>query len=212
MASSASAICLWDPIQRCHVVVANHGYPETVNDHSTPGSSTTTRSSTRCANVAGGTAVCDFPNYRTTYTRRFPEVFVPAGFDEGPSARLVTADGIYTGTIHVNCDDPRHPPAMTTSTRSTCCGCMAERPDFTMRPRMVAELMSPEAQSGPWMGLARRICCGSETCSTRRWTTISSPTWHCPVPARSKQRGGMTGPAGCMSGISRPPLLKFQTA
>ncbi|BBY59736.1 hypothetical protein MSAR_28720 [Mycolicibacterium sarraceniae] len=32
-ASSASAICLWDPIQQCHVDIANRDYPDVVIDH-----------------------------------------------------------------------------------------------------------------------------------------------------------------------------------
>ncbi|MBN3455189.1 helix-turn-helix transcriptional regulator [Mycobacterium sp. DSM 3803] len=145
-ASSASAICLWDPIQRCHVAVANHGYPETVIDHlNTWFIDHDPLFDTMRQRGLGALRWRDFPNYRTTYS--VTEVFVPAGFDEGLSARLVTADGTYAGTIHVNCDDPRHPSDDDVDEINTLRRQMAEHLDFTMRPRMVAELMSPEAQA-----------------------------------------------------------------
>jgi DNA-binding CsgD family transcriptional regulator len=87
----------------------------------------------------------DFPDYRTTYS--VTGVFTPAGFDEGLSARLVTAEGAYAGTIHVNCDDPRYPSDDDVDEIHTLRLQMAEHLDLSLRPRMVAELMGPEAQA-----------------------------------------------------------------
>lgn len=144
--SSASAICLWDPIRRRHVAVANHGYPDRVIDHlNTWFIDHDPLFETMCRHGLGALRWRDFPDYRDTYSVR--GVFVPAGFDEGLSARLVTADGTYAGTIHVNCDDPRYPTDDDVEEINALRLQMAEHLDFSVRPRMVAELMSPAAQA-----------------------------------------------------------------
>jgi DNA-binding CsgD family transcriptional regulator len=145
-ASSASAICLWDPIARNHVAVANHGYPEPVITHLNTWfiDHDPLFDSMRRHNL-GALRWRDFPNYRSTYS--VTDVFTPAGFDEGLSARLVTADGTYAGTIHVNCDDPRYPSDEDVLEINSLRRQMAEHLDFSVRPRMVAELVSPDAQA-----------------------------------------------------------------
>jgi DNA-binding CsgD family transcriptional regulator len=144
--SSASAICLWDPIQRRHVAIANHGYPDEVMNHLNtwfidhdPLFEAMRRRS------LGALRWRDFPDYRNTYS--VTGVFTPAGFDEGLSARLVTAEGAYAGTIHVNCDDPRYPSDEDVNEINTLRLQMAEHLDLSLRPRIVAELMGPEAQA-----------------------------------------------------------------
>lgn len=144
--SSASAICLWDPIGERHVDVANHNYPDAVMDHLNTWfidhdplfDSMRTRG-------LGALRWRDFPDYRNTYS--VTGVFTPAGFDEGLSARLVTADGTYVGTVHVNCDDPRHPSDDDVREINSLRRQLAEYLDFSQRPRMVAELLSPDAQA-----------------------------------------------------------------
>lgn len=145
-ASSASAICLWDPIARSHVAVANRAYPDDVIthlntwfiDHDPLFDSMRQRD-------CGALRWRDFPDYRDTFSVR--NVFTPAGFDEGLSARLVTADGTYAGTIHVNCDDPRYPSDDDVREINALRHQMATYLDFSLRPRMVAELLSPRAQA-----------------------------------------------------------------
>jgi len=144
--SSASAISLWDPITRSHVTLANHGYPDQVMthlntwfiDHDPLFDSMRRRD-------LGALRWRDFPNYRDTYS--VTDVFTPAGFDEGLSARLVTADGTYAGTIHVNCDNPSYPSDDDVVEINTLRRQMAEHLDFSVRPRMVAELVAPDAQA-----------------------------------------------------------------
>ncbi|MBI3213306.1 MAG: helix-turn-helix transcriptional regulator [Mycobacterium sp.] len=145
-ASSASAICLWDPIQQRHVGVANHNYPDPVMDHLNnwfiehdP------LFEAMRAHQLGALRWRDFPDYRRGYSVN--SVFRPAGFDEGLSARLVTTDGTYVGTIHVNCDDPRFPSDDDVREINTLRAQMAEQLDFSLRPRMVAELVAPDAQA-----------------------------------------------------------------
>ncbi|MGV0851979.1 response regulator transcription factor [Mycolicibacterium phlei] len=144
--SSASAISLWDPIARSHVTLANHGYPEPVMTHLNTWfiDHDPLFDSMRRRNL-GALRWRDFPDYRTTYS--VTDVFSPAGFDEGLSARLVTADGTYAGTIHVNCDNPRYPSDDDVVEINTLRRQMAEHLDFTVRPRMVAELVAPDAQA-----------------------------------------------------------------
>lgn len=144
--SSASAICLWDPIARGHVTVANREYPDEVMthlntwfiDHDPLFDSMRRRD-------LGALRWRDFPDYRSSYS--VTSVFTPAGFSEGLSARLVTADGTYAGTIHVNCDDARHPSDDDVVQINTLRRQMAEKLDFSVRPRMVAELLAPDAQA-----------------------------------------------------------------
>ena len=143
---AASAICLWDPIARSHVAVANRAYPDDVIthlntwfiDHDPLFDSMRQRD-------CGALRWRDFPDYRDTFSVR--NVFTPAGFDEGLSARLVTADGTYAGTIHVNCDDPRYPSDDDVREINALRHQMATYLDFSLRPRMVAELLSPRAQA-----------------------------------------------------------------
>ncbi|SDC41438.1 regulatory protein, luxR family [Mycolicibacterium neoaurum] len=145
-ASSASAISLWDPIRRRHVAVANHGYPDHVMEHlNTWFIDHDPLFDTMRVRGLGALRWRDFPQYRDTYSVQ--GVFAPAGFDEGLSARLVTADGSYAGTIHVNCDDARHPTDDDVAEINSLRAQMAAQLDFSSRPRMVAELMAPEAQA-----------------------------------------------------------------
>ncbi len=145
-ASSASAISLWDPIRRRHVAVANHGYPDNVMDHlNTWFVDHDPLFDTMRVRGLGALRWRDFPEYRETYSVQ--GVFVPAGFDEGLSARLVTADGTYAGTIHVNCDDARYPSDDDVAQINAMRAQIAAHLDFSVRPRMVAELVAPEAQA-----------------------------------------------------------------
>ena len=145
-ASSASAICLWDPIRRRHVGVANHHYPDAVMQHFNSWfvDEDPLFDAMRVHGL-GALRWRDFPDYRRGYSVN--NVFRPAGFDEGLSARLVTADGTYVGTIHVNCDDSRYPSDADVAEINALRSQMAEQLDFSLRPRMVAELMAPEAQA-----------------------------------------------------------------
>ncbi|AQA06220.1 helix-turn-helix transcriptional regulator [Mycobacterium sp. MS1601] len=144
--SSASAICLWDPIQRRHVGVANHDYPEPVMDHFNSWFvENDPLFETMRVRGLGALRWRDFPDYRQGYSVN--NVFRPAGFDEGLSARLVTTDGTYVGTIHVNCDDPRYPSDDDVAEINALRVQMAEQLDFSLRPRMVAELVAPDAQA-----------------------------------------------------------------
>jgi DNA-binding CsgD family transcriptional regulator len=145
-ASSASAICLWDPIRRCHVGVANREYPAEVMEHFNSWfvDNDPLYDAMRVHGL-GALRWRDFPDYRTGYSVN--NVFRPAGFDEGLSARLVTADGTYVGTIHVNCDDSRYPSDDDVAEINVLRGQMAEQLDFSQRPRMVSELIAPDAQA-----------------------------------------------------------------
>jgi DNA-binding CsgD family transcriptional regulator len=152
--SSASAICLWDPIARNHIAVANHDYPDEVIDHLNTWfiDHDPLFDSMRRRDL-GALRWRDFPDYRNSYS--VTSVFTPAGFDEGLSARLVTADGTYAGTIHVNCDDARHPSDDDVRQINLLRRQMAEHLDFSVRPRMVAELLSPDAQAWAVDGAGR---------------------------------------------------------
>ena len=95
-ASSASAICLWDPIRRCHVGIANRDYPDVVMNHlNTWFIDHDPLFDAMRARDLGALRWRDFPDYRDGYSVN--NVFRPAGFDEGLSARLVTRDGTYVG-------------------------------------------------------------------------------------------------------------------
>lgn len=159
--SSASAICLWDPIQRRHIGVANHDYPDEVMDHFNNWfvDNDPLFDSMRVHDL-GALRWRDFPDYRSGYSVN--NVFRPAGFDEGLSARLITRDGTYVGTIHVNCDDARHPSDDDVAEINLLRRQMAEQLDFSLRPRMVAELVAPDAQA--WAlddaGRAHLLRCG----------------------------------------------------
>ncbi|MGE2836937.1 LuxR C-terminal-related transcriptional regulator [Mycobacterium sp. SMC-4] len=144
--SSASAISLWDPIAQRHVTVANHDYPDPVMDHlNTWFIDHDPLFDSMCRRDLGALRWRDFPDYRTSYS--VTAVFAPAGFDEGLSARLVTADGHYAGTIHVNCDDARYPSDDDVREINALRRQMADYLDFSVRPRQVAELLAPEAQA-----------------------------------------------------------------
>ena len=144
--SSASAICLWDPIQRCHIGVANREYPKEVMDHFNSWfvDNDPLFDAMRVHGL-GALRWRDFPDYRRGYSVN--NVFRPAGFDEGLSARLVTTDGTYVGTIHVNCDDARFPSDDDVAEINALRMQMADQLDFSVRPRMVSELIAPDAQA-----------------------------------------------------------------
>ncbi|WP_445166494.1 LuxR C-terminal-related transcriptional regulator [Mycolicibacterium sp. Dal123E01] len=145
-ASSASAICLWDPLRQCHVDIANHDYPDLVIDHLNNWfiDHDPLFDAMRTRDL-GALRWRDYPDYRYGYSVN--TVFRPAGFEEGLSARLVTRDGTYVGTIHVNCDDPRYPSDSDVAEINALRTQVAHELDFTVRPRMVAELVAPDAQA-----------------------------------------------------------------
>lgn len=159
--SSASAICLWDPLQRRHIGVANRDYPHAVMDHFNNWfvDNDPLFDSMRVHGL-GALRWRDFPDYRGGYSVN--NVFRPAGFDEGLSARLITRDGTYVGTLHVNCDDSRYPSDDDVAEINSLRLQVAEQLDFTQRPRMVAELVAPDAQA--WavddFGRAHLLRCG----------------------------------------------------
>lgn len=145
-ASSASAISLWDPIRLNHFGIANHNYPAAVMDHLNSWFIDHDPLFDRMqSHDLGALRWRDFPDYREGYSVN--NVFRPAGFDEGLSARLVTRDGTYVGTIHVNCDDPRYPSDADVAEINSLRTQMAHELDFSTRPRMVAELVAPDAQA-----------------------------------------------------------------
>ena len=121
--SSASAICLWDPIQRRHIGVANHDYPSEVMDHFNNWfvDNDPLFDSMRVHGL-GALRWRDFPDYRGGYSVN--NVFRPAGFDEGLSARLITRDGTYVGLAWSPSSSPRtrRLGPSTASARPTCCG------------------------------------------------------------------------------------------
>jgi len=140
--SAASAICLWDPLARRHLTLANHGYPTDVMQHFNNWFVHRDPLFKQMELTSSGALRWnDFPNYRTSHS--VTQVFVPAGFDEGLSARLVTAGGTYAGTLHVNSDDRRYPRDDDVREINALRANVAALLDTTARPEMVAEFLAP---------------------------------------------------------------------
>lgn len=155
VASSASAICLWDPLTARHVTLANHHYPDTVMRHfnswfvaNDPLFKQMERTS------SGALRWRDFPDYRLSHS--VTSVFTPAGFDEGLSARLVTANGTYAGTLHVNSDDRRYPRDDDVLEINRLRTGVASLLDVTTRPALVADFLAP--QQPAWLLDANGNC------------------------------------------------------
>ena len=144
--SVATAICLWDPLSGRHVAVANAGYTPEVLEHLNHWFIDHDPLFARMIAQNGGALRWrDVGGYRDT--KSVEEVFRPAGFDEGLTARLVSPSGAYAGSFHLSSDDRRYPReadvAVVDSLRSTL-ACLL---DVTAAPRTMARLLAPEGEA-----------------------------------------------------------------
>jgi DNA-binding CsgD family transcriptional regulator len=106
---AAASISAWNPLTRRHERLANAGYPEAVQEH-LDGWFVEHDEVFQLMRTVDPRPLRwrDMPfDYRSLYSAR--EVFMPAGFDEGVTTCLHTADGRYTGSFHVSCDDREQP-------------------------------------------------------------------------------------------------------
>ncbi|PKZ63465.1 helix-turn-helix transcriptional regulator [Gordonia terrae] len=142
VSSSASAISVWDPVAGRHLTLANHDYPDSVMRHFNSWFVSNDPLFKEMERTRSGALRWrDFPGYRRTHS--VTNVFTPAGFDEGLSARLVTAQGTYAGTLHVNSEDRRYPRDVDVTEINELRSSVASLLDTTMRPVMVADFLSP---------------------------------------------------------------------
>nr|WP_020791379.1 LuxR C-terminal-related transcriptional regulator [Gordonia sp. NB41Y] len=140
--SSASAICLWDPLAGRHITLANHHYPNAVMAHFNSWFVDNDPLFKQMERVSSGALRWrDFPDYRRSHS--VTNVFTPAGFDEGLSVRLVTAAGVYAGTLHVNSDDRRYPRDSDVDEINRLRFGVASLLDVTTRPTLVADFLAP---------------------------------------------------------------------
>lgn len=153
--SSASAICLWDPLSNRHVTLANHHYPDAVMNHFNSWFVANDPLFKQMERTASGALRWrDFPDYRRSHS--VTNVFTPAGFDEGLSARLVTADGTYAGTLHVNSDDRRYPRDRDVDEINRLRVSLASLMNLTKRPELVADFLAPGQPA--WLVDSERNC------------------------------------------------------
>jgi DNA-binding CsgD family transcriptional regulator len=106
---AAASISAWNPLTGRHETLANRGYPEAVQRH-LDGWFVDNDEVFQLMRTVDPRPLRwrDMPfDYRALYSAR--EVFMPVGFDEGVTTCLYTADGRYTGSFHVSCDDRNHP-------------------------------------------------------------------------------------------------------
>lgn len=100
---AAAAIDEWDTIEAKLRPLVASGYPERVTAHlSGPGFLVEDVGYQRLIRDVTRRALSwsDVANY--TESRSVVEVFRPAGFSGGATARLVTRDGQYTGNLHLS--------------------------------------------------------------------------------------------------------------
>ncbi|MED5803112.1 helix-turn-helix transcriptional regulator [Gordonia sp. Z-3] len=155
VASSASAISLWDPLSCGHLTLANHHYPDVVMSHFNSWFVANDPLFKQMERTRSGALRWqDFPDYRSSHS--VTNVFTPAGFDEGLSARLVTASGAYVGTLHVNSDDRRYPRDRDVEEINELRRSMAALLDVTTRPVMVADFLAPGSPA--WLVDRRGNC------------------------------------------------------
>ena len=140
--SSASAICLWNPLTRSHTTLANHCYPAEVMSHFNSWFVANDPLFKQMERTRSGALRWqDFPDYRQSYS--VTEIFTRAGFDEGLSARLVTANGFYAGTLHVNSDNRRCPSDSDVAEINRLRFSVASLLEVTTRPGLVADFLAP---------------------------------------------------------------------
>lgn len=96
----ASAILRWDPVARTHRTMAAEGYAiQTLADLGDKYSSSLEHRAVRAARMA--VRIDDMPgDYRRSET--YCTVIGPAGFDDGMTGCLYTADGGYVGMLHMS--------------------------------------------------------------------------------------------------------------
>lgn len=99
----ASAVLSWDPVARTHRTMAAEGYAlQTLDGLGDKYSSSAEHRAVRAARLA--VRIDDMPgDYRSSETYR--TVIGPAGFDDGMTECLYTADGGYVGMLHMSAAD-----------------------------------------------------------------------------------------------------------
>jgi DNA-binding CsgD family transcriptional regulator len=141
------ALSAWDPLARRHRVLGQVGYPDDVLAYLNDGYFRLDPAY-RMMQVGNVTQTRwrDTPfDYRESYSVQC--VFGPAGYKEGLTAYLMTADRCYAGAFHVSTDSPQHP------SDAACTAIGALRPVFAnicdgMRgPSWLAESVAPSAHA-----------------------------------------------------------------
>lgn len=106
---TAASLQIWDPIASRHRMIANNGYTAEQTDHLDTwfvGHDEAYRYMREVDNAPLRWADMPFD-----YTAGFSAVhyWLPAGYKEGVTTCLFSADGRYTGNLHLNTDSTRHP-------------------------------------------------------------------------------------------------------
>lgn len=102
---AAASIVIWDPLTGQHQTLVNDGYPSVVSAHLN-GGFVESDELYRFMRTQSPLPLRwkDTPfDYRHRYSAR--SVFMPAGFDEGMSALLFSADHRYTGVLHLSVEN-----------------------------------------------------------------------------------------------------------
>lgn len=144
----AAALTSYDPVSDRHVMLCSSGYPVDVLDH--------LLSSAFLVEDVGYRllARAPFPRARcwrdvdVDYTRTpsATQVFGPAGYAGGATARLTTTDLRYTGDLHLSTDDRDLPtPAMMTALHHVA-PVLAAATDVTRRLSLLLGDLGPDAR------------------------------------------------------------------
>lgn len=139
-------LSFWDPVARQHRVLVNHGYSPGVLDYlnrafveDCPGYEWAYRE-------AWPQRMGDLPfDFRATET--FREVLGPAGYDEGLTACLFTADGRYTGMLNLNTGISNDPDDGARELIGRLGSTLAQVTDASRTLEWLASTLEPEASA-----------------------------------------------------------------
>ena len=141
----AAAVTAFDPVAGTHSVLASTGYRQDVLDY--------LHSPAFLRDDVGYQLLVQRPDRRARCWRDVDpdyetspsvlQVFRPAGFAGGASARLTTTDGRYTGDLHLNSDDPGEPSPTVLATLHHVVPLLAAANDVTRRLTTVLTELGP---------------------------------------------------------------------
>lgn len=155
----AVAMTAFDPVTDAHTVLASTGYRQHVLEY--------LLSPAFLCDDVGYRRLVECPDRRALCWRDVEsdyetspsvlQVFRPAGFAGGASARFTTADGRYTGDLHLNSDDPAEPSPLVLATLHHVVPLLAAAGDVTRRLTTVLAELGPEVQAVAVTSSARLV-------------------------------------------------------
>jgi DNA-binding CsgD family transcriptional regulator len=135
----------WDPIAGAHRTLSNDGYSSELLDHFNGEIVLAVLDELDMVSSGAPFRMRDVPKGTLTWTQSVQEVLLPAGFREGLTMCLRTADGRYVGMLNLSTDDRCHPNEGEKDAVASLNNVLANVIDASQSCRLMVQLLEPGA-------------------------------------------------------------------